>query len=96
MEKKDPDRIWDRALIFIGAVGILLTGVYMVLSDVVGSGTHWLTQQYTASGGELLILLGVIALVIFYLSINPYTKLTLWFKRFRRKFKDLNQWPEKK
>lgn len=94
MEKKDPNRIWDRALILIGGVGILLTGIYMVLRDLVGSGTHWLTQQYTASGGELLILLGIIALAILYLSSNPYSKLNLWIKRFLKKFKDLNQWPK--
>ncbi|KYG80740.1 hypothetical protein AWN68_16665 [Roseivirga echinicomitans] len=63
----------------------------MIINNKVGIGTHRLTQQQTGSGGELLILIGILFLVVTYFTLPPFSLIRKFidklFSRKKRKAK---------
>jgi len=66
---------WSFIALLSGSLMLIIWGIIMLFNDLVGVGKHYLTQQLTAGGGWLLILLGVIMLFPTYYSLSPYSKI---------------------
>jgi len=66
---------------FIIGCLLILTGIYMLINDVIGVGRHYLTQQPSVLGGWLVIFVGVLILVIGYFSLSPFSKIRNFFKK---------------
>ena len=71
---------WNYIPTLLGAILFIVWGIIMLVNDWVGVGAHYLTQQPTAGGGWLLILIGVILLVISYSSLSPFSKIRKFFE----------------
>tara|TARA_R100000005_G_scaffold94915_1_gene74477 strand:- start:604 stop:876 length:273 start_codon:yes stop_codon:yes gene_type:complete len=83
--------IWTSIAVFLGAIICFSFGLWMIINDKVGIGTHRLTQQPTGSGGELLILIGILFLVVTYFTLHPFSLIRKFidnlFSRKKRKTK---------
>ena len=73
--------MWDNFSILFAATGILSVGVYLLVTNKVGSGTHYLTQQHTGAGGEFFLLFGIILLGVWYFSLSPYHPIRKFLER---------------
>lgn len=77
----DKDFTYTSIFLFSISVSTIFYGVYMIREKVVAIGSHRLTQQYTAAGGEYYIFMGIIVLIIWYLSLPHFSRIKRFFKR---------------
>ena len=83
---KVKEDIWTSIAVFLGAIISISFGIWMIYNDKVGIGTHGLSQQQTGSGGELLILIGILFLVVTYFTLSPFSLIRKFIdKLFSRK-----------
>lgn len=71
---------WNYIPTLVGGVLLIIWGIIMLVNDLVGYGVHYLTQQFTAGGGWLLILIGLILLGVSYFSLSPFSKIRKFFE----------------
>jgi len=62
------------------AVIFILSGVFMIVNNVVAVGINSRTLQSSAIGGWLLIFIGLIFLVVTYYSFSPFSKIRNLFE----------------
>ncbi|MEQ8682220.1 MAG: hypothetical protein RID25_20820 [Cyclobacteriaceae bacterium] len=63
---------WDFIFYFFLSILLLLCGIYMLAAGKVIAGVDGLTQQFSATGGELIILMAIIFLVVSYNALSPF------------------------
>jgi len=83
------DNLWTSIAVFLGAISSISYGIWMITNNKVGYGTHRLTLQQTGSGGELLILIGVVFLIVTYFTLSPFNPIRKFLDRllFKKKKK---------
>lgn len=72
---------WDFIGSFLLSVLFFAVGLYLILNDKYMVGSHSKTQQYTAQGGEICILIGVIMLFVTYFTLHPFGKIRSFIDR---------------
>jgi Zn-dependent protease with chaperone function len=81
MNKKKESDFWNYSPFLALAIMFILWGMYMIINENYGSSIDSWSLQYTATGGELLILLGVIFLIVAYYSLSPFSKVREFFEK---------------
>lgn len=66
------------------AVIFILSGVFMIVNNVVAVGINSRTLQSSAIGGWLLIFIGLIFLVVTYYSFSPFSKIRNLFEHRKK------------
>lgn len=78
---------------------IILFGALISLSNIYGTGKHYLTQQHMIYGGGYLIVLGSVLLISGYFSLSPFSKIREFFEGreiFKNRFGKASDTPENK
>jgi len=72
----------NKRALFCFIIGTLLivTGVVMLVFDIVKVGRHYLTQQKGTIGGTIVILLGFLTGIVGYFSLSPFSKIREFFE----------------
>ncbi|MEQ9304841.1 MAG: hypothetical protein RJQ14_13115 [Marinoscillum sp.] len=65
-------RNWDFIFYFSISILLLLCGIYLMIAGKVIAGIDGLTQQFSTTGGELIILMAVIFMVVSYNTLSPF------------------------
>ncbi|RIJ42476.1 hypothetical protein D1627_00990 [Pontibacter oryzae] len=76
---------------FIMAIVFIIWGIKMIVYKLVAIGVNSRTLSPSGFGGELLILIGLIFLVVAYYSLSPFSKIRQFFEgdfKNRNKKKD--------
>ncbi|WP_188500032.1 hypothetical protein [Pontibacter amylolyticus] len=71
----------------IAAIVLLVSGVWMILTDKVAVGVHSKTLSVSGYGGHLLILVSLIFFYVAYHCLSPFSKIRRFFEGRRRKKK---------
>ena len=79
------NRNWDITFSLTLTAIFMSWGIYMMFNGKYGVGVDGFTQQYTATGGELFLLVGLIFLLTTYYSLSPYSKIRNFFNSRKRK-----------
>lgn len=74
MKAKNSYGIFFFAVFFIGC------GIAMIVKDLAAIGINSRTQSLSGFGGQLLILIGFIFLVVGYYGLSPYSKVRQFFE----------------
>ncbi|SFF99480.1 hypothetical protein [Pontibacter chinhatensis] len=72
--KGKKDKVGSISL-FMLAVVLIIWGIMMIVYNLVAVGVNSRTLSPSGFGGELLILLGLILLVVAYYSLSPFSKI---------------------
>lgn len=75
--KKGSDSGWY--FIVLGVL-FILTGIFMLVFDIVKVGNHAITQQPGTIGGTIIIFFGAISVYVGYHSISPFSKFREFFE----------------
>ncbi len=57
----------------------------MLIFDITKTGHHYLTLQHKVVGGVVIIFVGIIAFVVGYFSLSPFSKFRRFFEGGFRK-----------
>lgn len=80
-KSKDLDRKYGMATILLSGLVLIGWGIYRVIYNVVGAGFNGQTQELSAAGGEYLILMGAVCIIVWYFSLSPFSKIKQLFKK---------------
>ena len=82
--KKDNDHTWSLMGSLLLSIAFIGYGIIMIANGIYRGGISSYTLKYTATGGELLILVGLVFLYVCYHSISPYSKFRQFFEGKRK------------